>query len=65
MQLYAAIGAIDAAKRRRELEHVDGFRFAKRKIGEKNVLEFRLIGDDEPDPQPESLNDDAGSDDGN
>lgn len=43
MDLLRVAGAIDAAKRRRELEHVDGYRFEKRQVGETNVLEFRLV----------------------
>lgn len=46
-ELIEVTGAIDAPKRRRELEHVDGFRFEKRKLNGTNVLAFRL--QEEPD----------------
>ena len=46
-ELIELTGSIDAPKRRRELEHVDGYRFEKRKINGTNVLEFRLIQETE------------------
>lgn len=42
-ELIEITGAIDAPKRRRELEHVDGYCFEKRKIDGTNVLAFRLL----------------------
>ena len=42
-QLIELTGSVDAPKRRRELEHVDHYKFEKRKIGKTNVFEFRLV----------------------
>ena len=50
-ELIELTGNVDAPKRRRELEHVDGYRFEKRRLNGTNVLEFRLIEETNDDTQ--------------